>query len=58
MEENETVKTKKESKVRTSITVSPTVLEAVRKLCESKSISVSSFIEGALVNALASHENS
>lgn len=48
----ETVEKKKETKVRTSITVSPDVLSAVKSFCESKSISVSSFIEEALQKRL------
>lgn len=44
---------KKEAKVRTSITIDPAVLDAVRKLCENSARSVSSFIEEALNDKLA-----
>ena len=40
---------KKESKVRTSITIDPLVLDTARKVCEEKGKSVSSYIEEALM---------
>ena len=45
-------KQKKEAKTRTSITISPAVLEATRKHCESANVSVSSFIESVVESAL------
>ena len=45
-------KTKKEAKTRTSITIDPAVLDAARKHCEAANISVSSFIETAVSEAL------
>lgn len=48
MEENQ----KKEAKTRTSITIDPMVLTALRKHCESANISASSFIEEAVSMAL------
>lgn len=48
MEENQ----KKEAKTRTSITINPAVLDATRKYCELNNISVSSFIEAKLAEAL------
>jgi len=50
MSENET---KKEAKVRTSITINPDVLDRVRQVCEDKARSVSSFIEESLQEKLA-----
>jgi len=43
---------KKEIKVRTSITVDPDVLTAVRVHCANSSLSVSSYIEDVLTKAL------
>jgi hypothetical protein len=45
-------KQKKEAKTRTSITIDPTVLETLKKHCESVNVSVSAFIESAVVSAL------
>lgn len=45
-------KQKKEAKTRTSITIAPAVLEAVRKHCEDANISVSAFIETTVLHAL------
>ncbi|HEY8540858.1 MAG TPA: hypothetical protein VIL29_00635 [Pseudothermotoga sp.] len=45
-------KQKKEAKTRTSITIDPSVLEAARRHCEAERISVSSFIETCVQNAL------
>lgn len=49
MEENQ----KKEAKTRTSITIDPKVLDALRKHCEAANISASSFIEDAVQASLA-----
>jgi hypothetical protein len=54
MSENET-KQKKEAKVRTSITINPEVLDNVRKFCEDKGRSVSSFIEEVLQASLSAN---
>jgi len=43
---------KKETKVRTSITVDPDVLTAVRTHCEKQSVSVSAYIEGVVASSL------
>ncbi|NBU69893.1 MAG: ribbon-helix-helix protein, CopG family [Bacteroidetes bacterium] len=44
---------KKDYKVRTSITIDPEVLDAVRKVCIDEARSVSSFIEEALKKKLS-----
>jgi hypothetical protein len=44
---------KKEAKTRTSITIDPAVLDALRKHCESANVSVSSFIENCVSASLA-----
>lgn len=49
-------KQKKEAKTRTSITIDPAVLDAARKHCEALNISVSSFIESAVVAVLQTPE--
>lgn len=51
--ENET---KKEAKTRTSITMTPSVLEQLRAHCESRSMSVSAFIEKAVVAQLSTSD--
>lgn len=49
-------KAKKEAKIRTSITISPAVLEAVRAHAEREQISVSSVIEQAVRGVLKALE--
>lgn len=44
----EATQPKKDSKVRTSITIDPEVLDAVRRVCAEGARSVSSYIEEAL----------
>lgn len=48
-------KSKKDVKVRTSITISPEVLEQVRRVCERGAVSVSSFMEEAVVAHMQQH---
>ncbi|NJL53685.1 hypothetical protein HC928_00060 [bacterium] len=55
MEEVE--KDKKEAKVRTSITISPDVLAKLRTHCESKGVSVSSFIEKSVIAGLSAADS-
>lgn len=43
---------KKETKIRTSITIDPEVLNKARKHCEEQNSSVSAFIEAAVSAAL------
>jgi hypothetical protein len=43
---------KKAAKVRTSITISPCTLERVRRICESGAVSVSSYIEDAVLGRM------
>lgn len=45
----EEVTTKKEAKTRTSITISPAVLDDLRAVCEAQGVSVSSYIEKSVV---------
>jgi len=45
-------KQKKEAKTRTSITIDPAVLDALRKHCEAANISASSFIETSVMVSL------
>lgn len=54
MTEENTTTDKKPAKTRTSITVDPEVLEAIKKLAESTNVSVSSIIEDALRAKLGS----
>lgn len=53
----EEVTTKKEAKMRTSITISPEVLEKLRKVCETGGVSVSSYIEKAVTAAMSATDD-
>lgn len=55
--EEEVTTTKKEAKMRTSITISPAVLEKLRTVCETSGVSVSSYIEKAVTAAMSSTDD-